>query len=110
MIDTVEDHDAIKARMREMVDVFRGVICASAATGRMAEPRFVARDGLHAGHDPLSRLFGIMETRAAIRARGEGVSLRSGIGVRLYVHGGAVCHLRSDRPSANCSADRLIVR
>ncbi len=85
MIDTVEDRDAIKARMGEMVDVFRERYMRE--RGFWVE--WLNRDLSPAtdympGTTPYHVYFGIMETRAAIHARGESVSLRSGIGVRLY--------------------------
>lgn len=85
MIDAVEDRDAVKARMREMVEVFRERYMRE--RGFWVE--WLNRDLSPAtdympGTTPYHVYFGIMETRAAIHARGDSVSLRSGIGVRLY--------------------------
>lgn len=85
MIDTASDRDAIKARMADMVRVFR--------ENYMQERGFwvewLNRDLSPAtdympGTTPYHVYFGIMETRAVIHARGHSVSLRSGVGVRLY--------------------------
>lgn len=85
MIDAVADRDAVKARMNEMLNVFRDRYMQE--RGFWVE--WLNRDLSPAtdympGTTPYHVYFGIMETRAAIHARGETVSLRSGIGVRLY--------------------------
>lgn len=85
MIDTAPDRDAIKARMAEMVRVFRE--CYMQERGFWVE--WLNRDLSPAtdympGTTPYHVYFGIMETRAVIHARGETVSLRSGMGVRVY--------------------------
>jgi mannose/cellobiose epimerase-like protein (N-acyl-D-glucosamine 2-epimerase family) len=85
MIDTVDDREAIKARMNEMLQVFR----ESYMRERGFWVEWLNRDLSPAtdympGTTPYHVYFGIMETRAAIHARGESVSLRSGIGVALY--------------------------
>ncbi|MFN3827942.1 MAG: AGE family epimerase/isomerase [Micavibrio sp.] len=85
MIDSAPDRDAIKARMKDMVNVFRN--------NYMQERGFwvewLNRDLSPAtdympGTTPYHVYFGIMETRAVIHGRGESVSLRSGAGVALY--------------------------
>ncbi|QQG37149.1 MAG: AGE family epimerase/isomerase [Micavibrio aeruginosavorus] len=85
MIDMAPDRDAIKARMAEMVRVFRE--CYMQERGFWVE--WLNRDLSPAtdympGTTPYHVYFGIMETRAVIHARGETVSLRSGMGVRVY--------------------------
>lgn len=85
MIDTTDDRDAIKARMAEMVRVFR----KSYMQERGFWVEWLNRDLSPAtdympGTTPYHVYFGIMETRAVIHARGETVSLRSGIGVQFY--------------------------
>ena len=85
MIDTAQDRDAIKARMKDMVNVFR----ESYMQERGFWVEWLKRDLSPAtdympGTTPYHVYFGIMETRAAIHARGDSVSLRSGVGVRLY--------------------------
>ena len=85
MIDTSDDRDAIKARMKDMVNVFRE---------RYMQERGFWVEWLHRdlspatdympGTTPYHVYFGIMETRDVIHARGQSVSLRSGTGVRLY--------------------------
>ncbi|HEY0900490.1 MAG TPA: AGE family epimerase/isomerase [Micavibrio sp.] len=85
MMDTVDDRDAIKARMNEMLDVFR----SSYMQERGFWVEWLNRDLSPAtdympGTTPYHVYFGIMETRAAIHARGDTVSLRSGVGVTFY--------------------------
>lgn len=85
MIDSAPDRDAIKARMKEMVNVFRN--------NYMQERGFwvewLNRDLSPAtdympGTTPYHVYFGIMETRIVIHDRGDSVSLRSGMGVAAY--------------------------
>lgn len=85
MIDTYGDRDAIKARMAEMLQVFR----ESYMQERGFWVEWLSRDLTPAtdympGTTPYHVYFGIMETRAVIHARGHSVSLRSGVGVQLY--------------------------
>ncbi|MCM2343407.1 MAG: AGE family epimerase/isomerase [Alphaproteobacteria bacterium] len=85
MIDAASDRDAIKARMADMVRVFRE--CYMQERGFWVE--WLNRDLSPAtdympGTTPYHVYFGIMETRAVIHGRGETVSLRSGIGVQIY--------------------------
>lgn len=84
MIDT-SDRDEIKARMRQMVNVFREHYMQE--RGFWVE--WLNRDLSPAtdympGTTPYHVYFGIMETRAVIHGRGHSVSLRSGVGVRVY--------------------------
>ena len=85
MIDAAGDRDEIKSRMKDMVNVFR----ESYMQERGFWVEWLNRDLSPAtdympGTTPYHVYFGIMETRSVIHARGESVSLRSGIGVRIY--------------------------
>ena len=85
MIDTAQDRDVIKARMKDMVNVFR----ESYMQERGFWVEWLNRDLSPAtdympGTTPYHVYFGIMETRAAIHARGDSVSLRAGMSVMLY--------------------------